>query len=168
MSMRPELLFQNLAKEQVEVVVIGGFAAVSLGVPYVTQDIDLCYNPEVANITKLSHALVTLHPRLRVQGLTDEEAQALPFHLDKHTLQQSKILTLQTDIVALDLMSNVPGIGDYKAVQKGATKVLLYGFEFQVLDLPALIISKRAAGRPKDLFLIPQIEAALQLREKSK
>ena len=53
----------------------------------------------------------------------------------------------------------------YEKVQNVATKVLVYGFEFLVLDLPGLIISKRAAGRPKDLFLLPQIEAALRLRE---
>ncbi len=62
-------------------------------------------------------------------------------------------------------MSSVPGIGDYEKVQNAATKVPIYEFEFLVLDLPGLITSKRAAGRPKDLFLIPQIEAALRLRK---
>ena len=70
-------------QEQVEVVIIGGFAAVALGVPYVTQDIDLCYNPESANILRLERALAPFHPRLRVQGLTDEEASLLPFQLYK-------------------------------------------------------------------------------------
>jgi hypothetical protein len=36
-----------------------------------------------------------------------------------------------------------------------------------VLDLPALIASKRAAGRPKDLLILPQIEATLRLRGQS-
>ena len=165
MTMKPSLLFQKLMEEHVEVVVIGGFAAVTWGIPYITQDVDLCFKPSSENVMRLSQALMPLHPRLRVQGLTDEEAQILPFQLDKQALQQSKILTLQTDIVALDLMSSVPGIGDYEKVQNAATKVLVYGFEFLVLDLPGLIISKRAAGRPKDLFLLPQIEAALRLRE---
>ncbi|MDQ2742952.1 MAG: hypothetical protein M3Z66_11750 [Chloroflexota bacterium] len=34
-------LLQRLVAEQVDVVIVGGFAAVALGVPYVTQDIDL-------------------------------------------------------------------------------------------------------------------------------
>ena len=33
------------------------------------------------------------------------------------------------------------------------------------LDLPALIASKRAVGRTKDLLVLPQIEAALRLRD---
>ncbi len=83
MSMKPSLLFEKLAEKHVEVVVIGGFAAVTWGIPYVTQDIDLCFKRSSENIVRLSQALIPLHPRLRVQGLTDEEAQILPFQLDK-------------------------------------------------------------------------------------
>jgi hypothetical protein len=134
-------------------------------VPYVTQDIDLCYNPEPANIARLECALTPLHPRLRVHGLTDEEARMLPFQLDKRTLQQTAILTLQTDATELDLMSTVPGVGNYMQVRDAATSVEAYGFQLLVLDLPGLIASKRAARRPKDLLLLPEIEAILRLRE---
>ena len=44
----------------------------------------------------------------------------------------------------------------------------MFGCELLVLDLPALIASKRASGRPKDLLLLPEIEAALRLREQKK
>jgi hypothetical protein len=159
-------LLQRLTDEQVEVVLIGGFAAVALGVPYVTQDIDLCYNPDPANIARLSRALTPLHPRLRVQGLTDEEAQALPFVLDERTLQQAAILTLRTDAGDLDLMSNVPGVGDFAQVYSASVTLTVFGYQLMVLDLPALIASKRAAGRPKDLAILPQIEATLRLRDK--
>ncbi len=46
-SFRP--LFERVVAEHVDIVLIGGFAAVALGVPYITQDVDLCYNPEPAN-----------------------------------------------------------------------------------------------------------------------
>lgn len=161
-------LFQRLTDEGVEVVLIGGLAAVALGVPYVTQDIDLCYNPEPANIGRLSRALMPLRPRLRVQGLTDDEAQALPFQLDQRTLQQSAILTLRTDAGDLDLMSSVPGVGDYPQVRAAAVELDVFGFQILVLDLPALIASKRAAGRPKDVAMLPQIEATLRLRDQGR
>ena|SRR5437762_1849926 len=163
--MSTSLLFQRLVQEQVEFVIIGGFAAVVLGVPYVTQDIDLCYNPERANIARLERALAPLHPRLRVHGLTDEEARMLPFQLDKRTLQQTAIMTLQTDVAELDLMSTVPGVGNYVQVQNAATTIEVFGLQLLVLDLPALVASKRAAGRPKDLLILPEIEALLRLRE---
>ncbi len=158
-------LLNRLMAEQVDFVLIGGFAAVVLGVPYVTQDIDICYSPEKTNLTRLQRALAPLHPRLRIEGLTDEEAQALPFQLDERMLQQSPILTLRTDVAELDMMTTVPGVGSYEQVKEASTKIEVFGPQLLVLDLPALIASKRAAGRPKDLLILPEIEATLRLRK---
>ena len=159
-------LFQRLVAEEVAFVVIGGFAAIAHGVPYITQDIDICYNPDPSNIARLERALLPLHPGLRVHGLTDEEARALPFRLDAHALRQSSIMTLITDVAQLDLMHSVPGVGNYTEVERNSMPLpLLPDSDVLVLDLPALIASKRAAGRPKDLFILPEIEATLRLRE---
>jgi hypothetical protein len=158
-------LFQQLADEHVDVVLVGGLAAFALGVPYLTADVDLCFDPEPANVTRLVRALGPLHPRLRVEGLSDEEARALPFELDVRALRQAGILTLQTDVATLDIMTSVNGIGSYAEVRQAAIELEAFGFRLAVLDLPGLIAAKRAAGRPKDLLALPQIEAALRLRE---
>ncbi|MGI8553531.1 MAG: hypothetical protein ACR2PL_22510 [Dehalococcoidia bacterium] len=160
-------LFAHLRDEAVDYVVIGGMAAIALGVSYVTQDVDLCYNLEPGNLARLARALGHLHPRLRVEGLSDAQAQALPFRLDERTLRQSTILTLQTDVTELDLLQVVPGIGDFAEVKRASVTIALFGGSVLVLDLPGLIASKRAAGRPKDLLALPQIEATLRLRSES-
>jgi hypothetical protein len=164
-TMQPQAVFQRLAGEGAAVVLVGGLAAAVLGVPYVTNDIDLCYDPDSANLARLVAALAPLHPRLRVEGLSDEEATALPFHLDVRTLQQASILTLQTNAGKLDLMSAVPGLGSYEQVRAASIDLELEGITVPTLDLPGLIASKRAAGRPKDLLALPQIEATLRLRD---
>ncbi len=110
-------------------------------------------------------ALVPLHPRLRIEGLTDEEAHALPFQLDQRTLQQTAILTLRTDVAELDLMITVPGVGNYTQVKDASTEIEVFGTRLLVLDLSALVASKKAVGRPKDLLILPEIEATLRLRE---
>lgn len=166
MSMQLPFLFQRLVDEQVDVVIVGGLAAVALGVPYVTNDVDLCYRSTPINITRLAQALAPLHPRLRVEGLTDDQARQLPLTLDERTLQQATMLTLQTDVAALDLLSSIPGIGDYEQVRQAAIELEAFGYRLTVLDLPGLLASKRAAGRPKDLQILPQIEAALRLRDR--
>ena len=89
----------------------------------------------------------------------------LPFCWDERTLQESPILTLQTDAGPLDLMNAVPGVGSYAEVRAACVALDLYGVRVLILDLPALIASKRAAGRAKDLLALPQIEAALRLRD---
>jgi hypothetical protein len=164
-TMLPQHVFHLFAREEVEAVLIGGLAAVLLGVPIVTGDMDFCYDPAPPNLSRLVRALAPLHPWLRVARLTDEEARALPFHWDERTLQDSPILTLQTDAGPLDLMDAVPGVGTYAEVRAMAVGVDVPGVRVMTLDLPALIASKRAVGRTKDLLVLPQIEAALRLRD---
>ena len=89
----------------------------------------------------------------------------LPFCWDERTLQASPILTLQTDAGPLDLMSAVPGVGSFAEVRAASVVLDLYGVHLLILDIPALIARKRAAGRAKDLLALPQIEAALRLRD---
>ena len=170
--MLPQHVFRLFAQEGVEAVLIGGLAAVLLGVPIVTGDMDFCYDPAPPNLTRLVRALAPLHPWLRVARLADrvarladEEARALPFHWDERTLRDSPILTLQTDAGPLDLMDTVPGVGTYADVRAMAVGVDVSGVRVMTLDLPALIASKRAVGRTKDLLALPQIEAALRLRD---
>ena len=43
--------------------------------------------------------------------------------------------------------------------------VRLFGRSVQVLTLEALILAKRAAGRRKDLLLLPELEALLDLKK---
>ena len=43
----------------------------------------------------------------------------------------------------------------------------VFGRALRALDLPALIRAKRAAGRPKDLEAIAELEALLAERERA-
>jgi hypothetical protein len=59
----------------------------------------------------------------------------------------------------------VPGVGDFTEVQ--AHSVLIEAFDRKVLtlDLPTLIRSKRAAGRPKDLEALHELESLAEANE---
>jgi hypothetical protein len=58
-------LLRALHQEQVELVIIGGLAAVLQGSAYVTADFDLCYSRKRDNLEKLARALSSFHPLLR-------------------------------------------------------------------------------------------------------
>ncbi len=111
--MTPQRVFERFVHERVDAVLIGGLAAVLLGVPIVTNDMDFCYSPDPANLSRLVQALAPFYPRLHVAGLTDEEARALPFSWDERALRDSPMMTLQTDVGPLDLMDAMPGVGAY-------------------------------------------------------
>ena len=67
--------------------------------------------------------------------------------------------TFLTDFGTLDLLGEVRGVGFYEDVLAGSMTYELFGYHFPVINIGKLIIAKRAAGRPKDLILIPELEA---------
>ncbi|HVA90311.1 MAG TPA: hypothetical protein VNL71_10770 [Chloroflexota bacterium] len=152
----------------VNLVLIGGMAAVAHGVPYVTQDVDFCYDTSPDNRARLVVALAPLQPRLRVEGLPDEAARALPWRWDERTLRDGPNLTLQTDAGPIDLLSQVAGVGHYAEVLREAVILQVESQDVAVLDLPGLMVSKRSAGRAKDMLALPLLEASLLLREQQK
>jgi hypothetical protein len=155
------LLLTALSEADVAFIVIGGMAAVAQGATYVTADLDLCYQRHPQNYQRLSQALHPLHPRLR--GAPAD----LPFVLDAATLRAGLNFTLMTDVGDVDLLGEVTGLGPYEAVKAHAEEVELYAHRIWVLTLPGLIVSKQAAGRAKDLLLLPELRALQMLREAS-
>jgi hypothetical protein len=72
------VLVGSLERHGVEYLVVGGVAAQSYGAAKPTKDFDCLVRREQANLDRLAAAMVELGARLRVGGLTDEEARALP------------------------------------------------------------------------------------------
>lgn len=159
--LRTEQLLIALCKADVAFVVIGDMAAVVQGSSYVTADLDICYQRQPHNYPRLSQALQPLHPQLR--GARAD----LAFVLDPATLKAGLNFPLTTAGGDLDLMGEVTGLGDYEAVKAHAEEVVLYGYRVWVLILAGLIRSKQAAGRSKDLRLLPELQALQALRTES-
>jgi hypothetical protein len=63
----------------------------------------------------------------------------------------------------LDLLGEVISIGNYADVLAASEPVELFERTFNVLTLDALITSKIAAGRPKDLQVLPELEALREI-----
>ena len=66
------------------------------------------------------------------------------------------------------MMDLVPGVGDYGRVLTSSEATSAGSVTFGALDCPPLPSAKRAAGRPKDLAQIPELEALLELRRRRK
>jgi predicted nucleotidyltransferase len=65
---------------------------------------------------------------------------------------------------ALDLLGEIVGGGGYKQLKSQTIKIEVAGVECSCLSLERLIEVKRAAGRPKDLEAIAELEQILQER----
>jgi len=139
--------------------VIGGIAATLHGSANVTYDLHICYGRAAANLSRVAAALAPFHPRPR--GFPD----GLPFVWVEETLRNATVLTLRTDVGEIDLMAEVTGLGGFDDVKARSITVEAFGREIATLDLPALIQAKRAAGRPKDLTALPELESLLEAGE---
>lgn len=145
-----------LAQSEVDFVIVGGVAASLHGSAHATFDLDFCYSREPPNLERLAQALAPFHPRLR------SVPAGLPFVWDAVTLRNGFHFTLASDLGDIDLLGDIPGVGGYDQVKAAAIFADLFGYHFAVLALDSLIRSKRAAGRPKDLLTLPELEALRQ------
>jgi hypothetical protein len=119
----------------------------------------VCFSRKLDNLKRLAEALRPFHPRRR------DLPEDLPFVWDRSTLRNGTVSTLSTDLGAIDLLAEVSGLGGFDEVK--ACSILVQAFDRSVwtLDLPSLIRAKRAAGREKDLRILPELEGLLEAEE---
>lgn len=147
-----ERILSSLRSAEVSFVIIGGVAATVHGSARLTSDIDVVYERSLENIKRLVAALAPLKPYLR------GAPEGLPFRFDVDTLRRGLNFTLTTEAGPVDVLGEVTGVGDYSAVFAVSEEVLLYGAICRCISLEALIVSKRAAGRAKDLEAVAELE----------
>ncbi|MDQ3755151.1 MAG: nucleotidyltransferase [Acidobacteriota bacterium] len=156
-----EQTLRLLTDRQVDFVIVGGVAISAHGSAYLTFDLDVCYARTRENLKRLAAALAPYHPRPR------DFPENLPFVWDEQTLLQGTNFTLSTDLGSIDLLGEVSGLGNYEQVSAVSVVMSLFARPCRVLSLDALIIAKRAAGRTKDLLVLPELEALREVLQKS-
>jgi predicted nucleotidyltransferase len=154
-------VFRALGDAGVEFILIGGLAATAHGSVRLTRDVDVVYWRSADNLQRLVLALTPYHPYLR------GAPPGLPFRWDAATLERGLNFTLVTDIGDLDLLGEVTGGGRYEDLLQHSGTIQLFGVECRCITLEQLIHVKRAAGRPKDLEAIAELEALLEERQRS-
>lgn len=151
-------LLRVLHDGHVDCIVIGGLAATIHGSARLTQDVDVCYARSPHNLKRIVVALKPLKPYLR------GAPEGLPFEWSVATLRSGLNFTLTTTAGALDLLGEVAGGGDYAALLPHTEIATLFGKDVKCLDLEWLIRTKRAAGRPRDIEAIAELEALREER----
>jgi len=149
-------LLRVLSDADVEFILIGGLAANAHGSARVTTDVDVSYGRSPANLKRVVKALAPLKPYLR------GAPPGLPFNWSAATLKAGLNFTLTTTIGPIDLFGEIVGGGTYDDLLPHSSTVHAFGRNLKLLDLPWLIRVKRAAGRPKDLEVVAELEALLE------
>jgi hypothetical protein len=151
-------LLALLGNHHVEFIVVGGAAAIAHGSARLTQDLDIVYDRLPENLERLVAALKDQKPYLRGAPL------GLPFVWDRLTLTRGLNFTLTTSLGDIDLLGEIPGGGSYQDLRATAIELNVFGTRCLCLSLTQLIRAKRAAGRPKDLEALAELEAIEETR----
>jgi predicted nucleotidyltransferase len=155
-----EPVLRLLHEHGIRAIVIGGWAAIMHGTARSTNDVDLVYARDPDNIQRLVEALRSWRPYLR------GAPPGLPFLWDDATVRAGLNFTLTTDYGDLDLLGEVAGGGTYEELLPFSQEMTAFGITCRVVTLERLIQLKRAAGRPKDLEVIAELQALLEERRK--
>jgi hypothetical protein len=150
-------LLESLLAADVEVVLVGGLAAVVQGAPLTTFDVDVVHRRTEANVDRLLAFLTSIGARYR-------NRPGPPLPPNRSALLGPGHSLFMTDLGPLDALGAIEGGADYDQLLPESLPVPLGGRTVHVLSLAKIVALKRASSDPKDKLRLPILEAVLQRR----
>jgi predicted nucleotidyltransferase len=133
-----------------EAIMIGNAGAALLGARVTTEDFDFMIRESPANLRKL-------------RKIADRLGAVLfqPYY------PSSRMFRLERDGgLQVDFLMRVDGVRSFESLRSRSDRLNFKdGWSVVVASLPDIIKSKRAVGRPKDLAVLPELEATQRERE---
>jgi hypothetical protein len=145
-------LLTALSKFGVKFIIAGGAAAIAHGSATLVERLDMVFERSPANLDRLVAALSLYKPYLR------GAPAGLPFIFDAATLRRGLNFALTTSAGYVDLLGYLIGGGSYEELLPNATQIEAFGFRCDCLTVQQLIWATRAAGNPKDLQTLAELE----------
>lgn len=157
----PARILAALDAHGVEYVLVGGLGAQAHGASRGTSDIDVVPQSSDENWDRLAAALRGLGARLRVGGMSDEDARRLPVTLDAATLRSFGSSTWMTDAGAVDVLREMAtGGGTYRAYDELIDRHVvpeIEGIAVRIAAVDDIVASKEHADRDKDREALPEL-----------
>jgi hypothetical protein len=154
-------IVQVFSAHEVDYLVVGGIATQAYGSTRPTTDFDCLVLRAADNLGRLGAAMRELNARLRVEGLSDEEAAELPVQVDALTLSRTEISAWRTDAGDIDLLVDISGkegrLCRYEDLAGSARHLQVGGVYVRVASLQDIIASKEQANRAKDRDALPEL-----------
>ena len=151
-------LLAVLTRHRVELIIVGGVAALLEGAPILTLDLDVVPRQTEDNLDRLLEALQELQARYR-----DPAGRLIRPDADR--LRTNRIHLLATDLGALDILKDLGEGFSYEDLQERTHEYELAGLRVRALDLRTLIEVKERVNRDKDRAVLPTLRRTLEEKE---
>ena len=134
-------ILEELARHEVDFVLVGGLAAQTHGNTRMTNDVDVIPEPDPQNLARLAGALRALDARVLNPGHEDLE-------IDATMLPRATIWQLATPHGDIDVLHEAPGAAPYVELRERALVIALGDLRVAVAGRDDLIRMKLARDRP--------------------
>jgi predicted nucleotidyltransferase len=151
-------ILEELAREGVEFLIIGGVAVGFHGYVRATKDIDVVPAPDPQNLAKLARVLRALDAQ--VEGAEEFEDEELPDPLDPQGLALGGNWVLRTRLGRFDVMQWIGDDALWEKLSPTAIEAEISGLAIKVVSYEDLVALKENAGRPEDLADLQRLRQA--------
>jgi predicted nucleotidyltransferase len=142
-----------LNSNNVEYLLIGGWAVSIYGNPRLTKDIDFLISSKYENIDKLKKAL--------------DDFGAPPIDIEKYKKEEDSVIRMGVSPIQIDIIKQAAGI-IMEECYKRKEVIYLDDIEINIISIKDLIINKIAAGRDQDITDANILEKFIKLKKKNK
>ncbi|MDR0302294.1 MAG: nucleotidyltransferase family protein [Treponema sp.] len=139
---------QFLNSNDVEYLLIGGWAVSIYGNPRLTKDIDFLISSNDKNIDKLKKAL--------------EEFGAPPIDIEEFKKDKDSFIRMGVSPIQIDVLKEASGI-IMEECYKRKNILNIHNIKINLISINDLIINKRAAGRDQDITDANKLEKLLKM-----
>lgn len=153
-------LLALFARHGVDVIVVGGVAAVAQGAPVNTFDLDVVHSRSPENIERLLGALRELDAFYRMDLTRKLPPTASHLASPGHQLLATKLGTL-------DLLGTIEEGTSYEDLLDDSEELVISGVSMRVVTLERLIRIKEKLTRPKDQMMLLVLRATLDERRRN-
>lgn len=132
-----EEFLQLLSDEEVEFVIVGGYAVAFHGYVRATQDIDLFYKNSKENLLKIQTALFKF-------GIPTTSEQLIEFE------EPGSIIRMGFPPVKIEMINSISGVS-FEEVWNNCNSGLYGAVQVNFISYKDLLKNKKESGRPKDI-----------------
>ncbi len=148
-------ILRRLVEAGARFVVIGGLALGARGVVRATKDIDIVVAPDPENLKRVAEVAVAAGGHVqRGEALLGSPPSIAAL------LATGEQVAIETDLGRLDVVQGLEGVPAYEELRSRASEAEVLGVTVAVCSREDLRSMKLAAGRPRDLVDLEDLDAS--------